>query len=78
MGEANGVERANEALQDALDKAPKSNLSEEMSQKILNQTNANPQSGKISEVFGAGGGTQIKFATPTKWYEKLGLIKEII
>lgn len=38
MGEANGVERANEALQDALDKAPKSNLSEEMSQKILNQT----------------------------------------
>lgn len=38
---------------------------------------ANPQSGKISEIFGAGGGTQIKFAASTNWYEKLGLLKEI-
>lgn len=38
---------------------------------------ANPKSGKISEVFGAGGGTQIKFGTSVEWYEKMGIIKEI-
>lgn len=38
---------------------------------------ANPQSGKISEVFGSGGGTQIKLGTSVEWYEKIGLIKEI-
>ncbi|MBQ6345891.1 MAG: hypothetical protein L0F95_07335 [Lactococcus sp.] len=38
---------------------------------------ANPQSGKISEVFGAGGGTQIRFGTSVKWYEKFKLIQEI-
>lgn len=38
---------------------------------------ANPQSGKISVVFGAGGGTQIKLGTSVSWYEKLGILKEI-
>ncbi|KRN57322.1 TNT domain-containing protein [Carnobacterium divergens] len=38
---------------------------------------ANPQSGIISEVFGSGGGTQIKFGTSVSWYEKLGILKEI-
>ena len=37
---------------------------------------ANPQSG-ISVVFGAGGGTQIRFGTSVKWYEKFKLIQEI-
>lgn len=38
---------------------------------------ASPQEGKISQVFGAGGGTQIQFSTSVNWYEELGLIKEI-
>ncbi|WP_260444041.1 TNT domain-containing protein [Listeria booriae] len=38
---------------------------------------ANPQAGKVAEVFGAGGGTQIKFGTAVHWYEKLGLLKEV-
>lgn len=38
---------------------------------------SNPQSGKISKVFGSGGGEQIKFGTSVEWYEKMGLIKEI-
>ncbi|WP_206538344.1 hypothetical protein [Listeria floridensis] len=38
---------------------------------------ANPQQGKIAEVFGAGGGTQIQLGTVVDWYEKLGLIREI-
>ncbi|HHT7755663.1 TPA: hypothetical protein ACT2GM_001661 [Streptococcus suis] len=38
---------------------------------------ANPQKGTIDIVFGAGGGTQIKFGTSVNWYEKMGLIKEI-
>lgn len=38
---------------------------------------ANPQSGIISEVFGSGGGTQIKLGTSVSWYEKLGILKEI-
>ena len=38
---------------------------------------ANPQSGKIAEVFGSGGGTQIKLGTSVSWYEKLGILKEI-
>ena len=32
--------------------------------------------GEIAEVFGAGGGTQIK-RTSVSWYEKMGLLKEI-
>jgi hypothetical protein len=38
---------------------------------------ANPQSGKIAEVFGSGGGTQVKLGTSVSWYEKLGILKEI-
>ncbi|WP_228462054.1 TNT domain-containing protein, partial [Pseudolactococcus hodotermopsidis] len=38
---------------------------------------ANPQKGKISEVFGSGGGTQFQLGTTVSWYEKLGLLKEI-
>ncbi|EPP0837382.1 TPA: TNT domain-containing protein [Listeria innocua] len=38
---------------------------------------ANPKSGKISKVFGAGGGTQIQLGTVVDWYEKLNLLKEI-
>ncbi|HFR3703019.1 TPA: glycohydrolase toxin TNT-related protein [Streptococcus suis] len=38
---------------------------------------ADPQKGTIDIVFGAGGGTQIKFGTSVNWYEKMGLIKEI-
>jgi hypothetical protein len=38
---------------------------------------ANPQSGIIAEVFGSGGGTQIKLGTSVSWYEKLGILKEI-
>ncbi|MBC1521388.1 hypothetical protein HB912_06985 [Listeria aquatica] len=38
---------------------------------------ANPKQGKIAEVFGAGGGTQIQLGTVVDWYEKLGLMKEL-
>ncbi|WP_270996060.1 glycohydrolase toxin TNT-related protein, partial [Listeria seeligeri] len=38
---------------------------------------ASPQSGEIAEVFGTGGGTQIKLGTVVNWYEKLELLKEI-
>ena len=38
---------------------------------------ANPQKGQIAKVFGQGGGAQIKFETTVKWYEKMGLLKEI-
>ncbi|MBC1530460.1 TNT domain-containing protein [Listeria booriae] len=38
---------------------------------------ANPQQGKVAQVFGAGGGAQIRFITSVKYYEDLGLIKEI-
>ena len=38
---------------------------------------ANPQKGQIAKVFGQGGGVQIKFETTVKWYEKMGLLKEI-
>ncbi|MFT8312096.1 MAG: TNT domain-containing protein [Sporolactobacillus sp.] len=38
---------------------------------------ANVQKGTISEVFGSGGGLQIKFESSVDWYEKLGLIREI-
>ncbi|MBC2241959.1 hypothetical protein [Listeria booriae] len=38
---------------------------------------ANPQQGKVAEVFGAGGGTQIQLGTVVDWYEKLGLLKEV-
>lgn len=38
---------------------------------------ASPQTGKISKVFGAGGGIQIQLGTVVDWYEKLNLLKEI-
>lgn len=38
---------------------------------------ANPQQGKVAEVFGADGGTQIQLGTVVDWYEKLGLLKEV-
>ncbi|MBC6308724.1 TNT domain-containing protein [Listeria sp. FSL L7-1582] len=38
---------------------------------------ARPQQGKIAEVFGAGGGSQIQLGTVVDWYEKLGLLKEV-
>lgn len=34
---------------------------------------ANPQQVTISEVFGAGGGTQVQLVKSVSWYEKLGL-----
>lgn len=38
---------------------------------------ASPKLGNISEVFGAGGGTQIQFGTSVEWYKKMGILKEI-
>ncbi|WP_228471974.1 TNT domain-containing protein [Listeria welshimeri] len=38
---------------------------------------ASVQQGEIAQVFGAGGGEQIKFITDVKYYELLNLIKEI-
>ncbi|MBF2476980.1 hypothetical protein IA829_13715 [Listeria seeligeri] len=38
---------------------------------------ANPQTGEISKVFVAGGGTQIQLGTVVNWYEKMNLLKEI-
>ncbi len=37
----------------------------------------NPQSGLISEVFGGGGGIQIKLGTSVSIYEKLGFLEEL-
>lgn len=34
--------------------------------------------GQIAKMFGQGGGTQIKFSTSVVWYEKMGLIKEVV
>ena len=39
---------------------------------------ANPQKGPISRIFGQGGGTQIQFSTSVVWYEKMGILKEVI
>ncbi|MHC5279671.1 TNT domain-containing protein [Listeria kieliensis] len=38
---------------------------------------ANARLGKIAEIFGDGGGIQIKFETSVSWYEKLGLLREV-
>ena len=38
---------------------------------------ANPKVGEIAKVFGQGGGTQIQFEISVKWYEKMGLLKEV-
>ena len=39
---------------------------------------ANPQKGQIAKIFGQGGGTQIQFGTGVVWYEKMGLLKEVV
>lgn len=39
---------------------------------------ANPQKGPISRIFGQGGGTQIQFSTSVVWYEKMGILKEVV
>ena len=39
---------------------------------------ANPQKGQIAKIFGQGGGTQIKFSTSVVWYEKMGILKEVV
>ena len=39
---------------------------------------ANIQQGEIAKVFGAGGGTQIQLGNSLKYYEDLGLLKEVI
>ena len=39
---------------------------------------ANPQKGQIAKIFGQGGGTQIQFGTSVVWYEKMGLLKEVV
>jgi len=36
------------------------------------------QQGEITKVFGAGGGTQIQLGNSLKYYEVLGLLKEVI
>lgn len=38
---------------------------------------ASIQNRQVAEVFGAGGGQQIKFITDVKYYEMLGLVKEV-
>ena len=39
---------------------------------------SNIQQGEIAKVFGAGGGTQIQLGNSLKYYEDLGLLKEVI
>lgn len=34
--------------------------------------------GQIAKVFGQGGGTQIQFGTSVVWYEKMGILKEVV
>lgn len=34
--------------------------------------------GQIAKMFGQGGGTQIQFGTSVVWYEKMGLLKEVV
>ncbi|RSI65676.1 hypothetical protein D8863_08705 [Streptococcus oralis] len=34
--------------------------------------------GQIAKMFGQGGGTQIQFGTSVVWYEKTGLLKEVV
>ncbi|SEI74132.1 Protein of unknown function [Streptococcus equinus] len=62
------------------------NLRPEKQDKILKLMNIykfsaeyiyNPQIGEIAEVFGAGGGQQIKLGTSVSIYEELGFLKEI-
>ncbi|RSJ16038.1 hypothetical protein D8830_09135 [Streptococcus intermedius] len=39
---------------------------------------AEVKQGQIAKVFGQGGGTQIQFGTGVVWYEKMGLLKEVV
>ena len=61
-----------------LSSADRQLLSAEMERygKNLNDL-ANPKVGEIAKVFGQGGGTQIQFEISVKWYEKMGLLKEV-
>ena len=34
--------------------------------------------GQIAKMLGQGGGTQIQFGTSVVWYEKTGLLKEVV
>lgn len=34
--------------------------------------------GQIAKIFGQGGGTQIQFSTSVVWYEKMGILKEVV
>ena len=34
--------------------------------------------GQIAKIFSQGGGTQIQFGTSVVWYEKMGLLKEVV
>ena len=34
--------------------------------------------GQIAKMFGQGEGTQIQFGTSVVWYEKMGLLKEVV
>ncbi|MBF0818401.1 TNT domain-containing protein [Streptococcus danieliae] len=38
---------------------------------------ASPKIGEIAKVFGQGGGTQIQLEVSVKWYEKMGILKEV-
>ena len=68
-------------IQEAYDKLSleiKSDLDDAMAKYKLSLNDiASPRQGKISQVFGTGGGTQIQFEASINWYEKLGMIKEI-
>jgi len=68
-------------VQDAYDNlsaTDKRDLLEDMKKYSFNlDSMANPQEGIISNVFGAGGGTQIQLGTSVSWYEKMGLLKEV-
>ena len=46
--------------------------------KFTLEDTANPQKGQIAKIFGQGIGTQIQFGTGVVWYEKMGLLKEVV
>lgn len=52
-------------------------LSKREQQLLLNDM-ADPKKGGIAQVFGQGGGIQIQFESSVKWYEKMGLLKEVV
>lgn len=46
--------------------------------KFTLEDTANPQKGQIAKIFGQDIGTQIQFGTGVVWYEKMGLLKEVV